>query len=164
MRILQVAPSERSLTRRFHQIGDLVLGDLHPDRYPGIGARKVDLLNFGDLGTFDLIYASHVLEHVPDDLEALKNMAAHLADGGHIWLLVPLKAGPTQHGTPTMSAKQRERLFGQWDHLRQYGEDFGERIATGGFRVTTITRRELGNTDWERFGLADDVVYVGHKG
>ena len=90
-------------------------------------------MGFTDLGSFDLIYASHVMEHVPDDSRVLANMHAALTPGGEAWLLVPLYDGPTIDGAPDLSGRERERRFGQWDHRRQYGEDFGARIAAHGF-------------------------------
>jgi SAM-dependent methyltransferase len=40
---------------------------------------------------YDVIIASHVLEHVPDDLEVLRAFAAHLAHDGHVLVFLPLE-------------------------------------------------------------------------
>jgi SAM-dependent methyltransferase len=40
-------------------------------------------------GTFATVYASHVLEHLNDPLEALRNWWRILATGGHLIVLVP---------------------------------------------------------------------------
>jgi SAM-dependent methyltransferase len=44
-------------------------------------------------GTFDLIIACEVLEHIEDDLAALRTWTARLAPGGHALLTVPAHPG-----------------------------------------------------------------------
>jgi hypothetical protein len=34
---------------------------------------------------------------------------------------------------------ERDRVFGQSDHLRRYGRDFAERVAEAGFAVETVS-------------------------
>jgi SAM-dependent methyltransferase len=158
-RILQIAPSEKSLTRRFQNVGQLTLGDLHPELYDL--AKRVDLMDMSDIGRFDLIYASHVLEHVPNDKVALSNLANHLEPSGEVWLLVPLADGPTRDGRPDMSPLERERAFGQWDHLRQYGSDFAQRLREAGFEVRTVCIDDIAKDGGAKFGLSnEDIVFV----
>lgn len=163
-RILQVAPSEMSLVRHFSTLGELVTGDIEPERYVSANAVKLDLMAFDALGSFDLIYASHVLEHVPDDQTVLQNIHRQLNPGGQVWLLVPLHSDPTVEGDASMGPRERERQFGQWDHLRQYGPDFADRIAAAGFSVTTIGVDQFSPEDQRRCGLShDDEIFVGTK-
>ena len=38
---------------------------------------------------------------------------------------------------PTITdPSERERIYGQNDHLRKYGKDYGDRIRSAGFEVT----------------------------
>jgi len=162
--VLQIAPNESGLVRRFRAAGNLVTGDLQPERYPGTGAIKVDLMNFASLGRFDLIYASHVLEHVPSDFVVLRNLFSALNNGGQVWLIVPLAEGPTREGHDQMSPGDREREFGQWDHVRQYGDDFGERLLAAGFAVQVLGVDSLPQDQQVRLGLsATDRIFVGKK-
>lgn len=163
-RILQIAPSEKSLVRRFRQAGNLVTGDLFPEKYDVPGIRRVDLMGFSELGKFDLIYASHVMEHVPDDRAVLDNMYAQLSFLGEVWLLVPLHDAPTIDGGGGMTPRERERRFGQWDHVRQYGPDLAERMAGSGFHVRVLSAADLAAADREKFGLSTvDRIFVGQK-
>jgi hypothetical protein len=59
----------------------------------------------------------------------------------------------------------RERLFGQNDHLRQYGRDFADRLDAAGFHVSVDGfARELKEQQITRFGLPrDEDIYFCTK-
>jgi SAM-dependent methyltransferase len=156
-RVLHVAPAERSLVRRFRKgASSYVPGDMDPRRYsriPGVGEVVfVDLTKIPFSAPFDLIYASHVLEHIPDDRLAMRQVFAHLRVGGHAVFLVPLRGDVTEEG-PGLSAAERQRRFGQWDHVRQYGLDIVERLEQTGFVVTTLDAADTGANTMRRFGF-----------
>jgi SAM-dependent methyltransferase len=137
--ILHCAPNEASLVVRFRQgAREYVPADFDPSRYPLPDIQKVDLMALGDQARFDIIYASHVMEHVPDDAQVLRNIHAALKPGGEAWLLVPLWNRPSEDGPADLSPRERERRFGQWDHVRQYGPDFVDRIRAAGLRVDLL--------------------------
>jgi hypothetical protein len=53
-----------------------------------------------------------------------------------------------------MTPEDRERLFGQADHVRRYGRDFTARLEEAGFNVRVEDyRRELGEACARRYGL-----------
>ena len=163
-RVLHIAPSEQGLIERFRRAAEYVPADLHPDRYPGVPVVKLDLSAMTNVGQFDLVYASHVLEHVPDDRLAMSNIFEHLRPGGQAWFLVPLHRFPTVDGDVSMSPFQRERLFGQWDHVRQYGLDIADRLEAAGFSVSQILPSDLGSSVSDRFGLdQSDVVFRSRR-
>jgi SAM-dependent methyltransferase len=163
-RVLHVAPSERSLVRRFCQAGDYVAGDIAPGRYRHVRAVELDLTADFRCGLFDLIYASHVLEHIPDDMRALRNVYSHLTSGGQFWALVPIEGTTTREGTPNMTAREREREFGLWDHVRQYGMDFADRLAAVGFDVRVIAADGLPPSSRLKHGLPKtEHVFVAMK-
>lgn len=136
--ILHIAPNEASLVRRFSAAADYAPADLHPDIYPVPGMQRVDLMALDATDRYDLFYASHVMEHVPDDAVVLRNIFRALKPGGEAWLIVPLWDRPTEDGAPGLSPRERERRFGQWDHVRQYGPDFADRIRAAGFALEEI--------------------------
>lgn len=137
--ILHMAPNEASLVRRFAAAaGEYVPADLDPARYTVPGMAKVDLMTLDSDARFDIFYASHVMEHVPDDAAVLRNIWRALKPGGEAWLIVPLWSQPTQDGSYAMPPRERERRFGQWDHVRQYGPDFADRIRAAGFELEEI--------------------------
>lgn len=161
--ILHMAPNEASLVARFARAArDYVPADLDPSRYRVEGVRRVDLMAIGEDGRFDLFYASHVMEHVPDDALVLRNISAALKPGGEAWLIVPLWARPTEDGPPDMSGAERERRFGQWDHVRQYGPDFADRIRAAGFELDIIAAEDCGPGDRQRMALGE-VLFRARK-
>jgi SAM-dependent methyltransferase len=155
-RVLHVAPAERCLVRRFRALaGTYIAGDIDPRRYRrDAGAvERVDLTELAYSEPFDLIYASHVLEHIPDDRRAMRQCFDHLRPGAVAVFLVPLRGSVTEEGGPDLSDGERQRRFGQWDHVRQYGMDIVERLEQVGFTVTVLDAGALGSTQMRRFGF-----------
>lgn len=164
-RCLHLAPSELGLIKRMSSSGSYIAADIDPQVYPGLDVHELDLTELAnrhdDFGVFDLIYASHVLEHIPDDHAALDAVARSLVPGGSFWMLVPLSDSPTLDGNGTESIRDRERLFGQWDHVRQYGVDVEERLHAAGFGVSTLGIDDLQSSLVFEAGLSgDDIVWV----
>jgi hypothetical protein len=54
-----------------------------------------------------------------------------------------------------MSRRERERRFGQWDHVRFYGEDVALRLQRAGFAVERIAATDLMVEVRDRQGLTD---------
>lgn len=161
--ILHMAPGEASLVARFRAAArDYAPADIDPSRYTVAGIRRVDLMDLDERGRFDLFYASHVMEHVPDDAHVLREIFAALKPGGEAWLIVPLWDRPTEEGAPGMGAREREKRFGQWDHVRQYGPDFADRIRAAGFDVELLRADALPAGDAARMGL-DEILFRARK-
>lgn len=156
--LLHMAPNEASLIARFRaDATDYVPADLDPSRYPIAGVQRIDLMELSDRERFDVIYASHVMEHVPDDAHVLRNLFAALKPGGEAWLIVPLWDRPTEDGSFAMPPRERERRFGQWDHVRQYGVDFRDRLAAAGFDVLLEAATDAPPATRNRQALGDVV-------
>lgn len=154
--ILHMAPNEASLVARLRpDAGDYVPADLFPDIYKVPGVKRVDLMNIAEKDRFDLFYASHVMEHVPDDAAVLRNIFTALKPGGEAWLIVPLWDRPTEDGSYAMPPRERERRFGQWDHVRQYGPDFADRIRAAGFDLDVIRATDCAEGDVHRLALGE---------
>ena len=88
--------------------------------------------------TFDVIFCNHVLEHVDDDKKALSELKRVLKPGGWAILQVPFfypLPKVTYEDKSITDPKEREKAFGQDDHVRMYGEDYGERLESTGFKV-----------------------------
>jgi SAM-dependent methyltransferase len=161
--VLHIAPNEAGLVRRFQaQAGDYVPADLHPDAYPLEGIIPLDLMSFEANQRYDVVYASHVMEHVEDDGRVLSNIYSALKSGGEAWLIVPLWDSHTVDGHKGMSQREREKRFGQWDHIRQYGPDFADRIRAAGFSLEVIAARDLSQAVQDRYAL-DDVIFRARK-
>ena len=104
--------------------------------------------------TFDVIYCSHVLEHVPDDRKAMQECCRVLKQSGYAVLLVPITADATHEDLSVTDPKERERLYGQHDHVRRYGPDFADRLREAGFTVTIYTTdKVVDNNEATRFAI-----------
>ena len=86
--------------------------------------------------SFDVVVCFHVLEHVPDDLDAVAQIARVLHPGGQAVISVPWRSDlAVTEQDPSASPEERQRRFGQRDHVRNYGRDTTERFRAGGLAV-----------------------------
>lgn len=84
---------------------------------------------------FDVIYCSHVLEHVQDDRRAMREFCRVLRKDGWAILSVPITADITFEDPSIVDPSERLRVFGKEDHVRQYGSDYIDRLRETGFEV-----------------------------
>jgi len=151
-RLLHFAP-EAEIERRFRSI-------------PGVRYLSADLASPHAMGeiditaipwpeaSFDAIYCSHVLEHVPEDRRAMSEIFRVLSPGGWALIQVPISNKDTLEDPSVTDPAERERLFWQSDHVRLYGLDIKDRLAAVGFEPEVIFAQQLvGPEDCERMRL-----------
>jgi hypothetical protein len=111
-------------------------------------------------GTFDLVIACDVLEHVPDDTLALREVRRVLSPGGWVILTVPQKDDLlTKYEDCTITTPAaRLAAYGQNDHLRIYGDDFGTFVSGEGFEVKTVDESDFDTELVSRFVLFPPVL------
>jgi SAM-dependent methyltransferase len=116
---------------------------------------------------FNPVICIHVLEHIPDDLQAMREIRRVLAPGGVAILQVPIdgRLSKTHEDPSVTSPAERRRHFGQEDHVRWYGVDFGDRLARAGFEATTYPAPgDFSPADLHRHGLKpDEVLHICRK-
>jgi SAM-dependent methyltransferase len=165
MRVLHVAP-ERVLRETLAEVGfgEYVCGDLLAEgyRYPS-WVQHLDAtdIHFPD-DTFDVIICNHVLEHIPDDRRAMRELCRVLKPGGVAVLQVPISANsPSTVEDPSIDdPAEQERRFGQWDHVRLYGQDYVDRLGSAGLSVGRVDV----TGDYARFGVnPDEELFVCTK-
>lgn len=164
--VLHIAP-EACFIPRFERIHgkDYITADIESP----LAKVKMDIhsMPFRD-DTFQAVLCNHVLEHVNDDIQAMKEIARVLKPGGFAILQVPF-FHPVPDATisdPSITDRRtREKLFGQDDHVRRYGKDYAKRIEDAGLKaveddfVTTLTPEQR-----KRYGLAEgEIIFVGVK-
>jgi SAM-dependent methyltransferase len=117
---------------------------------------------------FDAVICNHVLEHVDDDRQAMRELHRVLKPGGWAILQVPiaLKLLQTIEDPSVKDEQERIRRFGQRDHVRMYSPlDYPERLRQRGFEVSaTKYAAHLGKTATAKYALtADEIVYFCRK-
>ena len=129
--------------------------------------RKMDLrrLDLPD-DSFDVVICSHVLEHIQEDREAMAELYRVLRPGGFALVLVPYLEyeAATREDPTVIDPAERQRLFGQSDHVRFYGQDIVDRLASVGFDVRI---ERFGDTlppeVMTRYALNRDPIFVCTK-
>ena len=88
--------------------------------------------------SFDFILCNHVLEHVENDINALKEIKRVLKKNAKGIVQVPFY-NPIPEDTiedkSIISEKERELFYGQSDHVRKYGNDYKKRLESTGLNV-----------------------------
>jgi SAM-dependent methyltransferase len=136
-RLLHFAPepSARALAK------DIGVDYVSADIQPGVGDLTLDVesLDLPD-ASYDVVLASHVLEHV-DDGKALAEIFRVLRPGGRLIAFTPVIEGwdETFEDASKVSVSDRLLHFGQEDHVRFYGRDVRDRIRSAGFELEEFT-------------------------
>lgn len=89
---------------------------------------------------FDVIFCNHVLEHIPDDTQAMREIFRVLKPGGWAILQIPqdLSRATTFADDSITDRKERAKIFGQYDHVRIYGRDYFDKLRSIGFQVKEV--------------------------
>lgn len=162
LKVLHFAP-EACFMKRFENLhGD---GYITADIESPLAKLKIDIHNIPlNDNAFDVVLCNHVLEHVADDLKAMREIRRVLKPGGFAILQVPFfhpVPEITLEDPSVTDPRERERLYGQRDHVRRYGRDYPLRIESAGL---TVTEDDFANTLTEetrkRYGLVKGEIVV----
>jgi len=134
------------------------------DYLPTRDEVRVDIQNiqFGD-NSFDTVICHQILEHVPDDNAAIRELHRVLRPSGRVLLTTPVIAKwERSFVDPEVSDPvARDLLFGQSDHLRYYGADFKEHLRSAGFEITEYIAQE---PEVSKYSLVrGETIYVAVK-
>lgn len=153
--MLHIAP-EYALARRLPSVLglDYISGDLTP-------GRAMHVIDITDIrqpdARYDCIVCSHVLEHVPDDRQAMRELARVLKPDGWALFMVPMKLVRTIEDPSITDPAERDRLFGHPEHVRRYGLDIADRLSESGFKCNRIAIDDLATSaEAETMGLVDE--------
>ncbi len=155
-KVLHVAP-EQAFYKRFRNMPNLDYTTT--DLLSPLADVKADIcdLPFED-NSFDWIFCNHVLEHIPDDTQAVRELYRVMKPGGTGIFQVPqdLKRAHTFEDNSIKDAKQRARIFGQYDHVRIYGKDYFDKLRKSGFEVNPIDYGAVIGKEWiEKYRLSE---------
>jgi len=166
LEFLHIAP-ELCFIHRFEKLENL--NYTTADIESPLAKVKMDIhhMPFED-NTFDAVMCNHVLEHVEDDLQAMKEVFRVLKPGGWAILQVPFMGknlDRTFEDPSVKSASDREKIYGQSDHVRIYGYDYPDRLRSAGFEVLEKQFvREFSDEQIKRYALPpDEIIYLCKK-
>jgi SAM-dependent methyltransferase len=137
LRLLHIAPEPVMATLLKAMDGvHYVSADLSSDADVRL---DVTALPFAD-GSLDAVVCNHVLEHVPDDQAAMREFRRVLSPKGWAILQSPMDPNrPTTYEDFSIhDPTDRERAFGQFDHVRVYGRDYVDRLSRSGLTVEAV--------------------------
>lgn len=164
--MLEIAPS-RPLSEMLKKTGKVALrtADLMME---GVDDRiDITEMNCYAEGTFDAFICSHVLEHVPDDKKALRELLRILKPGGWGILMVPIILTLDKIDEDPLLEDIAERWcrFGQDDHVRMYSRNgLVERAEGVGFIVRQYGQEYFGAEEFKKHGISDNsILYVVEK-
>jgi SAM-dependent methyltransferase len=139
-----------------------VLSYLSIDFQPGRAERVEDLRSLSFLSSdFDEVICFHVLEHISEDEIAMREINRVLKSGGRAWISVPLIGETTLEAQPNMTSLERKQKFGQVDHVRNYGRDIRDRLASSGLEVRFVSAQDfLNEGEIKKLGLNNQEVLI----
>lgn len=165
LNVLHIAP-EQCFHQRFKQqqnlnylTGDLIspIADIHFDLH------QIPLED----NRFDVIFCNHVLEHVEDAHQCLRELYRVMKPGGWGIMQVPqdFEREITFEDPTIISEEDRERYYWQKDHVRLFGNDYPNWLEKAGFTVNVFEKEKFYTTSQiERFRLQEkEILYIVHK-
>ena len=135
LKVLHFAP-ESALMNQFKKLKNLSYDTI--DLNSPIADIKADICDLPFLdNSYDFILCNHVLEHIVDDNKAIRELYRVLKKNGIGIFQVPIdyNRDTTFEDFSVTNKKERNKLFGQYDHVRIYGLDFFDRLQKAGFLV-----------------------------
>ena len=135
LKVLHFAP-ESALMNQFKKLKNLSYDTI--DLNSPIADIKADICDLPFLdNSYDFILCNHVLEHIVDDNKAIRELYRVLKKNGVGVFQVPIdyNRDTTFEDFSVTNKKERNKLFGQYDHVRIYGLDFFDRLQKAGFSV-----------------------------
>ena len=89
--------------------------------------------------SYDMVICNHVLEHVSSYGKALSELNRILKPGGKLIISFPIDPSlDTVLEKDADTPEERIRLFGQNDHVRVFGKDSADILASYGYSVSVI--------------------------
>lgn len=115
---------------------------------------------------FDYVIANHVLEHILDEKQAIKELKRITKDDGLIILSVPICMEQNTIEDENINSEEDRLInYGLEDHVRLYGKDYLNRFEAYGLSINVkIPYKELNDMTIKKFGfIRDDIIMLCKK-
>ncbi|NAY92461.1 methyltransferase domain-containing protein [Muricauda sp. JGD-17] len=155
LKVLHFAP-EQAFYERFKKLKkiDYTTTDLNSP----LADVKADICNLPfENNEFDVILCNHVLEHIPNDIQAIRELHRVMKPGGWGIFQIPqdLSRAKTFEDDSITDKRERARIFGQYDHVRIYGRDYFDKLRSVGFTVEEVDfTQQFTQKEIEKYNLA----------
>jgi SAM-dependent methyltransferase len=108
---------------------------------------------------FNSIICYHILEHIEDDIKAMSELYRVLKPDSYCYIQTPYKDGDIYEDYSIISPKEREKAFGQKDHVRIYSiEGLKGRLESVGFKTKIVHHKED-----LYFGFKEEIMIIAKK-
>jgi SAM-dependent methyltransferase len=126
--VLEIGASNIDRTKELSEYCNKIIGveyfkERLPENFLNVEYIHGDWQNLSDFiesESIDIVVASHVIEHIPDDLKAINELYTILKPGGVSILNTPNKKRLTRS---IIEFFTEERKFPHWEHVREYTEN-----------------------------------------
>lgn len=156
LKVLHFAP-EQAFYKRFRKLKNLDYTTT--DINSPLADIKADICHLPfDNNSYDVILCNHVLEHIPDDTKAMRELYRIMKPGGWGVFQIPqdISRKTTFEDDSITDKKERAEIFGQYDHVRIYGLDYFDKLRGIGFTVQEVDYTcKLSASDVEKYCLAN---------
>lgn len=165
LKVLHIAP-EICFIERFESLSniDYITADLESP----LAKVKMDIhdIPFG-ADTFDVVFCNHVMEHVDNDIRCCEEINRVLKSDG--WGIIQSPVYPIEKTIEDKSISdptERERIFGQRDHVRKYGKDYAARLMKSGLHIEeNLYVKSLTRETIEKYALPEnEIIFYCTKG
>ena len=165
--ILHVSPNQSEF--------NFIKNQLNIGKFDRLDKRKIshinlvmDLVeNLGIINSYQFIIIWHVLEHIEEDITALRNLFSALKPGGKLIASVPIfpAGNPFTFEDKNINKEEYETVHGHPDHVRSCGYDYKLRFEKVGFsNIETIKVANLPKDQINQNGLSiDHIAWVCEK-
>ncbi|MGY0407990.1 MAG: class I SAM-dependent methyltransferase [Polaribacter sp.] len=164
-KVLHIAPEQCFLDIfRKQKNLDYITSDLESP----IADVKADICNLPfKNNSFDIVFCNHVLEHISDDTKAMQELYRVLKPSGMGIFQIPqdLSRKKTFEDNTITDRKERAKIFGQYDHVRVYGQDYFQKLRAIGFTVNEVDyTKKISSEKLEQFCLMkNEILPVCYK-
>lgn len=163
--VLHMAP-EQCFLPKFKQQKNLTY--LTADIESPIADMHFDLHHIPlDSDRFDVVFCNHVMEHVENPHQCLKEIFRVMKSGAWAIMQVPqdMTRATTLEDPTIVTPEDREKYYWQKDHVRLFGRDYPDFLRKAGFEVEEFWLKEhLEPSVFERFRISSkEVLYIAKK-